>query len=80
MGTSLKEQNLLPVSLIVLEILKKNLILTSNKGHNYVANLWRMTVYNLRLDLIYEGCNCKRYCKRVDTNGCDCDGKCPCRH
>ena len=24
------------------------------KGHNYVANLWRMTIYNQNLDLIYD--------------------------
>ena len=30
--------------------IEKNL--TSNKGHNYVANLWRMTIYNLNVDLV----------------------------
>ena len=24
------------------------------KGHNYVAKLWRMTIYNQNLDLIYD--------------------------
>ena len=24
------------------------------EGHNYVANLWRMTIYNQNLDLIYD--------------------------
>ena len=24
------------------------------KGHNSVANLWRMTIYNQNLDLIYD--------------------------
>ena len=28
--------------------------MTSNKGHNSVANLWRMTIYNLNVDLVYD--------------------------
>ena len=50
-------QNLVSVILFVLKImkiLKKNWILTSNKGHNSVAYFWRMTIYNLNVDLVYD--------------------------
>ena len=29
------------------------------EGHNYVANLWRMTIYNQNLDLIYDNVHTK---------------------
>ena len=45
---------LVSVSLFVLKIVKKKIILTSNKDHNSVANLWRMTFYNLNKDLVYD--------------------------
>ena len=34
----------------------QNLVLvsSSNKDHNYVAILWRMTMYNLNVDLVYD--------------------------
>ena len=47
-------QHLVSVSLFVLKILKKKLILISNKGTDSVANLWRMTIYNLNVDLVYD--------------------------
>ena len=28
--------------------------MNSNKGHDSVANLWRMTIYNLNVDLVYD--------------------------
>ena len=37
---------------MVLKILSGNKILTSIKGHNSVANLRKMTLYNPNLDLI----------------------------
>ena len=37
---------------LVLKILSGNEILTSIKGHNSVANLRKMTLYNPNLDLI----------------------------
>ena len=47
-------QNSVSVSQFDLKILKKDSILTSNKGNSYVANLWRMTIYNLNVDLVYD--------------------------
>ena len=38
---------------LVLKILSGNEILTSIKGHNSVANLRNLTLYNLNLDIIY---------------------------
>ena len=32
---------------------------TSNKGHNSAANLWRMTIYNLNVDLVYDNAYAK---------------------
>ena len=52
-------QHLVSVSLFVLKILKKNLILISNKGTDSVANLWRMTIYNLNVDLVYDNVHTK---------------------
>ena len=37
---------------LVLKILSGNKILTSIKGHNSVANLQKMTLYNPNLDLV----------------------------
>ena len=45
-------QNLVKFSPLVLKILIGNRILTSIKGRNFVANLRKMTLYNLNLDLI----------------------------
>ena len=45
-------QNLVKFWPLVLKILSGNEILTSIKGHNSVANLQNMTLYNPNLDLI----------------------------
>ena len=45
-------QNLVKFCLLVLKILSGNEILTSIKGHNSVANLRKMTLYNPKIDLI----------------------------
>ena len=45
-------QNLVKLCQLVLKILSGNKILTSIKGHNSVANLRKMTLYNPNLDLI----------------------------
>ena len=45
-------QNLVKFCPLVLKILSGNEILTSIKGHNYVANLRNLTLYNPNLDLI----------------------------
>ena len=45
-------QNLVKFCPLVLKILSGNEILTSIKGHNSVANLRKMTLYNPNLDLI----------------------------
>ena len=45
-------QNLVKFFPLVLKILSENEILTSIKGHNSVANLQKMTLYNPNLDLI----------------------------
>ena len=45
-------QNLVKFCPLVLKILTGNDILTSIKGNNSVANLRKMTLYNLNLDLI----------------------------
>ena len=45
-------QNLVKFCLLVLKILSGNKILTSIKGHNSVANLRKMTLYNPKIDLI----------------------------
>ena len=45
-------QNLVKLCQLVLEILSGNKIITSIKGHNSVANLRKMTLYNPNLDLI----------------------------
>ena len=45
-------QNLIKFCPLVLKILSGNEILTSIKGHNSVANLRKMTLYNPNLDLI----------------------------
>ena len=44
-------QNLVKFCPLVLKILSRNEILTSIKGHNSVANLQKMTLYNPNLDL-----------------------------
>ena len=46
-------QNLVKFCPLVLNILSGNEILTSIKGHNSVANLRNLTLYNLNLDIIY---------------------------
>ena len=45
-------QNLVKFCPLVLKILSGNEILTSIKGHNSVANLRKMTLYNPNVDLI----------------------------
>ena len=45
-------QNLVKFCPLVLKILSGNKILTSIKGHNSVANLRKMKLYNPNLDLI----------------------------
>ena len=45
-------KNLVKFCPLVLKILRGNEILTSIKGHNSVANLRKMTLYNPNLDLI----------------------------
>ena len=45
-------QNLVKFCPLVLKILSGNKILTSIKGHNSVANLRKMTLYNPNLDII----------------------------
>ena len=45
-------QNLVKFCLLVLKILNKNEILTSIKGHNSVANLRNLLLYNPNLDII----------------------------
>ena len=45
-------QNLVKFCPLVLKILSRNEILTSIKGHNSVANLQKMTLYNPNLDLV----------------------------
>ena len=45
-------QNLVKFCPLVLKILSGNEILTSIKGHNSVANLQKMTLYNPNLDLV----------------------------
>ena len=45
-------QNLVKFYLLVLKILSGNEIIGSIKGHNSVANLRNLTLYNPNLDLI----------------------------
>ena len=45
-------QNLVLFCQFILKILSKNLILTSNKGSNYVANLHKTNIYNTNTDLV----------------------------
>ena len=45
-------QNLVKFCPLVLKILSGNKILTSIKGHNSIANLQKLTLYNPNLDLI----------------------------
>ena len=45
-------QNLVKVCQLVLKILSGNEILTSIKGHNSVANLRNLPLYNPNLDII----------------------------
>ena len=44
-------QSLVSFCQFVLKILSKNQILTSNKGHNSVANLRKTMIYNTNVDL-----------------------------
>ena len=46
-------QNLVKLCPLVLNILSRHEILTSIKGHNSVANLQNVTLYNPNLDIIY---------------------------
>ena len=50
-------QNLVKFCALVLKILSGNEILTSIKGHNSVANLKKMTLYNPNLDLVNANVN-----------------------
>ena len=45
-------QNVVTFCQFVLKILSKNLILTSIKGHNSVANLRKTIIYNTNIDLV----------------------------
>ena len=45
-------QNLVKFCAFILKILNKNLILTSIKSCNSVANLRKMTIYNTNIDLV----------------------------
>ena len=45
-------QNLVLFCLFVLKILSKNLILTSIKGRNSVANMRKTKINNIKLDLV----------------------------
>ena len=45
-------QNLVLFCQFVLKILSKNQILTSIKGHNFVANLRKTKIYNTNVDLV----------------------------
>ena len=45
-------QNLFQFCALVLKILSRNEILTSIKGHNSVANLQNLPLYNPNLDII----------------------------
>ena len=45
-------QNYVKFCPLVLKILSGNEILTSIKGHNFIANLRKMTLYNSNLDPI----------------------------
>ena len=46
-------KNLVKFCPLVLKILSGNEILTPIKGHNSVANLRNLTLYNPNLDIIY---------------------------
>ena len=60
-------QNLVKFCPLVLKILSGNEILTSIKGHNSVANLQKLTLYNPNLDLINVMCmqNLVKFCPLV---------------
>ena len=45
-------QNLVSICLFVLKIWSKNQILTSIKGHNFVAYLRKTVIYNSKVDLV----------------------------
>ena len=45
-------QSLVSFCQFVLKILSKRQILTSNKGHNSVANLRKTMIYNTNVDLV----------------------------
>ena len=57
-------QNLVEFCPFVLKILSGNEILTSIKGHNSVANLGNLTLYNPNLDIINVMCiqNLVKFC------------------
>ena len=48
----MRSQSLVSFCQLVLKILSKNQILTSNKGRNSVANLRKTMIYNTNLDLV----------------------------
>ena len=60
-------QNLVKFGPLVLKILSGNEILTSIKGHNSVANLQNLMLYNPNLDLISVMCiqNLDKLCPLV---------------
>ena len=60
-------QNLVKFCPLVLKILSGNEILTSIKGHNSVANLRNLTLYNPNLDIINvnEHTNLVKFCPLV---------------
>ena len=52
-------RKLVKFCLFILMILNENKILTSIKGRNYVANLQKMTFYNLNVDLVNDNVHTK---------------------
>ena len=47
-------QNLVKFCPFILKILSKNQLLTSIKGHNFVANMQKMRLYNPNVDLVHD--------------------------
>ena len=45
-------QNLVKFCIFIIKILSKNQFLTSNKSHNSIANLRKMTLYFTNTDLV----------------------------
>ena len=47
-------KNLVNFCPFILKIWSKNQNLTSIKGRNSVANLWKTAIYNTNIDLVYD--------------------------